>query len=58
MAKVVCCRGVGFDCPGVVRAETEQELLAKVAEQAKTAHNVGVITDEILKKVKSVVREE
>ena len=27
MAKVVRCRDVGFDCDGVVRAETEEEAL-------------------------------
>lgn len=56
--KVVRCREVGFDCDGVVRAETEEELLAKVAEHAKTVHNLKEITDEIIEKVKSVIREE
>jgi len=56
--KVVRCREVGFDCDGVVRAETEEELLAKVVEHAKTVHNLKEITDEIVEKVKSVIREE
>ena len=30
MAKVVRCRDVGFDCDGVVRAETVEEVLKQV----------------------------
>ncbi len=56
--KVVRCRDVGFDCNGVVKAENETELLNKVAEHAKTVHNVPEITEDIVKKVKSVIREE
>ena len=39
MAKVVRCRDVGFDCDGVVRAETEEEALKQVAAHAKAVHN-------------------
>jgi len=56
--KVVRCREFGFDCEGVVRANTEEEVLAKVAAHAKSVHNLTGITDEIVKKVKSVIREE
>lgn len=56
--KVVHCREVGFDCDGIARANSEEELLAKVAEHARTVHNLKEITDEVVKKVKSVIREE
>lgn len=56
--KVVHCREVGFDCNGIVRAENETELLNKVTEHAKTVHNVKEITVDMVKKVKSVIREE
>ena len=58
MTKVVRCRDVGFDCDGVVRAESEEELLAKVAEHAKNEHNINDVTPEIVAKVKSVIQEE
>src|SRR5262245_25160138 len=58
MAKVLECRDVGFDCDGVVKAETEQEVLAKAAEHAKTVHNITTIPPEVLEKVRSVIREE
>ena len=58
MALVVHCRDVGFDCDGIVRAETEEELLQQVAEHAKSAHGLTEVTDEVVEKVKSVIREE
>jgi predicted small metal-binding protein len=58
MAKVVRCRDVGFDCDGVVRADTEEEVLAQVAQHAKEVHGIDEVTDEIVEKVKSVIREE
>jgi len=56
--KVVRCRDVGFDCDGVVRAETEEELLQQVAEHARSAHNVEEVTEEMVAKIKSVISEE
>ena len=58
MTKVVHCRDVGFDCEGVVRAETEEEAIQQVAAHAKTVHNLDEVTDEIADKVRSVMRDE
>ena len=58
MTKVVHCRDVGFDCDGVVRAETEEETLALVAEHAKTVHGLAMVSPEVVEKVKSVMQEE
>ena len=58
MTMVVRCRDVGFDCDGVVKAETEEELLQQVAEHAKSAHGLEEVTDEVVAKVKSVIQEE
>ena len=58
MTKVVHCRDVGFDCDGVVRAETEQEVLAKVAQHAQEVHGLTEVTEEVVAKVKAVIREE
>jgi len=51
------CRDVGFDCDGVVRAESEEELLRQVAEHAQTVHGVEV-TPELAEQVKSLIRDE
>lgn len=58
MTKVVHCRDVGFDCEGMVRADTEDDVLRRVAEHARTVHGVGQVTPEVVAKVKSVMREE
>ena len=58
MAKVVRCRDVGFDCDGVVRAETEEEVLKQVAAHAKAVHNIEAVPPEVVEKVKKVMRDE
>ena len=58
MAKVIHCRDVGFDCDGVIRAETEEEALKMVAEHAKTAHGLVEVTPAVVEKVKAVMRDE
>jgi len=58
MEKVIRCRDVGFDCDGVIKAKTEDEALKLAAEHAMKVHGLKEITPEIIKKVKSVMREE
>jgi predicted small metal-binding protein len=55
--KVLYCREVGFDCEGVVRAESEEDLLRQVAEHAQAVHGVEV-TPELVEQVKSLIRDE
>lgn len=56
--KVIRCKDVGFDCPGVIRAPTEDEALKQAAAHAKSAHGIKEITPDIVAKVKSVMRDE
>jgi len=58
MTKVVNCREVGFDCEGVIRAETEEEALKLVAEHAKEVHGIEEVPPEVVEKVLSVMRDE
>jgi len=58
MTKVVNCRDVGFDCEGVIRAETEEEALKLVAEHAKEVHGMEDVPPEVVEKVRAVMREE
>ena len=55
--KVLHCRDVGFDCDGVIRAQSEEEVLRQVAEHAQTQHGVQV-TPELATQVRSKIREE
>ncbi len=58
MAKVLRCRDVGFDCDGVIRAETEEEILKKAAEHAQTVHNLKELSEEVVEKVRAAIRNE
>lgn len=58
MTKVVHCRDVGFDCDGVVRAESEEEAMRMVAEHAKDVHNIERVPPEVAQRVREVIREE
>lgn len=58
MTKVIHCRDVGFDCDGVIRANTEEEALQMAAEHAKTVHGLEKVSPEVVKKLKSIIREE
>ena len=41
MTKELHCRDLGFDCEGVVTAESEAEVLAQVAEHGKQVHGLS-----------------
>ena len=58
MEKVLHCRDVGFDCNGVIKAQTENEVLAMAAEHARKVHGVTDITPEIASKIKAAIKEK
>ncbi len=58
MTKVVHCRDIGFDCEGVIRAETEEEAMKLVAEHAGKVHDMKEIPAEVVKKVLAVMQDE
>ena len=58
MAKVLHCKDVGFDCDGVIHAETEEEVLKMAAEHAQTVHNLTELTEEVVEKVRAAIRDE
>ena len=55
--KVLKCRDVGFDCPGVIKAESENEVLQMAAQHASDAHQVQV-TPEMAEQIKTLIKEE
>jgi predicted small metal-binding protein len=58
MAKIIHCKDAGFECAGVIRANTEDEAMQMAAEHAKSVHGMREITPEVAAKVKSVMRDE
>ena len=57
MAKSIKCLDVGVDCDFEARAETEAELMKKVADHAKNAHGITQIPQELLQKVKAAIKD-
>jgi predicted small metal-binding protein len=51
------CKDVGFDCPGVVRADTKEAVLQQAAAHAKQVHNTEV-TPELAAKASSLIKEK
>jgi predicted small metal-binding protein len=58
MTKVVNCRDLGFDCGGVVRAESDEEVLQLVTQHAKEVHGMDEVPTEVVQKVHEVMQEE
>lgn len=58
MTKVVNCRDLGFDCEGVVRAESAEEVLEMVAQHANEVHGMQDVPPEVVEKVYEVMQEE
>ena len=57
MTKQVECGKVVPGCPFEASAESEAELLAKVAAHAHEAHGVAEVTPELAAQVKAAIRE-
>jgi len=57
VAKMLRCRDVGVDCDAVIRAETDEELMKKVSEHAKTVHGMSEISPDLASKVKAAIKE-
>ncbi|MEK0346601.1 MAG: DUF1059 domain-containing protein, partial [Nitrosopumilus sp.] len=54
MTKSISCSDGGCDCGWSATAETEEELMNKVTEHAKTDHKDMKITPELVAKIKSL----
>lgn len=51
------CKDLGMDCGFKATAETEEELLKKVAEHAAEVHGMKEISPEMMEKVKAAIKE-
>ena len=57
MAKSIKCDDLFPGCDFKAEADTEEELLQKAAAHAASVHNLTDLTDEIVAKVKSCIRD-
>jgi len=58
MSKIVSCREVGVDCDFEARGETEQEVLQKCADHARSAHGMDQIPADLAVKVRASIHDE
>ena len=57
MTKSISCADTGADCSWSVTAETEEEIMSKVAQHAKEKHEDMEVTPELVAKIKSHIKE-
>ena len=57
MTKSISCKDAGANCGWSATSETEDELMAKVQEHVKADHKELEINDELVAKVKSLIKE-
>ena len=55
--KTLHCRDAGFDCEGIIQANTEEEVLKQAAQHALEVHGVSV-TPELAEKLKTLIKDE
>jgi predicted small metal-binding protein len=55
--KTLHCADAGFDCPGVIHATTEEEVLEQAAQHAREVHGVEV-TPELADHLRTLIKEE
>jgi predicted small metal-binding protein len=58
MAKVLKCRDVTPGCNFEIRGDSEDEVLKKADEHAKTAHDMQNMSPDVVSKVRSAIHDE
>ena len=51
------CADIGMACGFKTEAKSKEELMPKIVEHAKTAHNITEITPDLEKKVEGVIKK-
>ena len=57
MAKTFACKDIGMSCGFKARANSEGELMPKIAAHAKQAHSMATIDAATMAKVRAAIRE-
>ena len=58
MTKVLKCNDLNPGCTFEARGNTDEDVLKKTAEHAKTEHNMEEFPTDILDKARSAIRDE
>ena len=57
MAKSISCEDAGSDCGWSATAETTEELMAITEEHVKEFHKDLQVTPELVKKIKTLIKD-
>jgi len=57
MTKSISCADAGANCSWSTTAETEEEIMNRVAQHAKEDHPDLEVTPELVAKIKSLIKE-
>jgi predicted small metal-binding protein len=55
--KELKCSDAGFDCDAVVRADSEEEVMAQAAEHVRDVHGMAEIDDTTANHIRSQIQE-
>ena len=55
--KTLHCRDAGFDCEGIIRGNSEEEVINQAAKHALEVHGVSA-TPELAEKLKTLIKDE
>ena len=58
MTKVLKCNDLNPGCSFEARGNTDEDVLKKAAEHAKTVHKMKKFPDDVLDKARSAIRDE
>lgn len=57
MTKELNCADVGFECDAVIRADTDEEVMAQAATHAQEVHGLQQIDDETGQKIAAQIHD-
>jgi len=57
MTKSISCSDAGANCSWSTTADTEEEIMNRVAQHAKEDHPELEVTPELVAKIKSLIKE-
>ena len=51
------CKDIGMDCKFQTSAPTEEGLMKKIAEHAKSAHKIDTVPADLMAKIKKAIKK-
>ena len=51
------CKDIGMTCPFEATAETEDELMKKIAEHASDVHDIKIIPPDMMGNIKKAIKK-